>query len=147
MTADPQRWQEVEGHMANALPPQADLLRKKLRTLAWEDTKLLVAGTGHYPPTKGMSVEGQKTMIMVAIHVATARLQGKDRVFLGERRSRGADRRSSSKKKQRPKKNAWTHMRHEESSPRPKPPSPGARWRPTAWGSLAEATRASEAAR
>ena len=60
--------------MANTLPPQADLFRKKLRSSTWEDTKPLVAGTGHYPPTKGVTVEGQKTMIMVAIHEATARL-------------------------------------------------------------------------
>ena len=31
-----------------------------------------------------MTVEGQKTIIMVAIHAATARLQGRDRVSLGE---------------------------------------------------------------
>ena len=36
------------------------------------------------PPAKGMAVEGQKTMIMVAIHAATARLQDRDRVSLGE---------------------------------------------------------------
>ena len=84
VTADPQRWQEVRGHMANALAPQADLFRKKLRASTWEDTKPLIAGTGHYPPTKGMTVEGQKTMIMVAIHAATTRLQGRDRVSLGE---------------------------------------------------------------
>ena len=34
--------------------------------------------------TKGMTVEGKKTMIMVAIHAATARLLGGDRVSLGE---------------------------------------------------------------
>ena len=84
LAADPQRWQEVKGHMANALPPQANLFKKKLPASSWEDTKLLVAGTGHYPPTKGMTVEGQKTMIMVAIHAATAHLQGRDRVCLGE---------------------------------------------------------------
>ena len=84
MTDDPQRWQKVKGHMAKAVPPQADLFRKKLRASAWEDTKPLVAGTGHYPPTKGMTLERQTTMIMVAIHAAIARLQGKDRVSLGE---------------------------------------------------------------
>ena len=83
-TADPERGQEVKGHMANALPPQAGLFRKKLRASTWEDTKPLVAGTGHYPPTKGMTVERQKTMITVAIHAAKARLQGRDRVSLGE---------------------------------------------------------------
>ena len=31
-----------------------------------------------------MTVEGQKTMIMVAIHAATACLQGTDRMSLGE---------------------------------------------------------------
>ena len=70
--------------MANALPPQAGLFKKKLRASTWKDTKPLVDGTGHYPPTKGMTVEGQKTIIVVAIHAATARLQGKDRVSLGE---------------------------------------------------------------
>ena len=84
VTANPQRWHEVKGHVANALPPQADLFRKKLRASTWEDTKPLIAGTGHYPPTKGMTVEGLKTVIMVAIHAATARLQGRDRVSLGE---------------------------------------------------------------
>ena len=59
VVADPQRWQEVKGHMVNALPPQADLFNKKLRASTWEDTKPLVAGTGHYPPTKGMMVERQ----------------------------------------------------------------------------------------
>ena len=84
VTADPDGFKEVKGHMANTLPPQADLFRKKLRAPTWEDTKPLVAGTGHYPPTKGMTVDGLKTMIMVAIHVATARLQGRDRMSLGE---------------------------------------------------------------
>ena len=42
--------------MANALPPQADLFERKLRASTWEDTKPLVAGTGHYPPTKGMTM-------------------------------------------------------------------------------------------
>ena len=83
-TANPQRWQEVKGHKVNALTPQADLFRKKLRASTWEDTKPLVARMGHYPPTKGMTVEGQKTMIIVAIHTATACLQGRDRVSLGE---------------------------------------------------------------
>ena len=67
VTGDPERWQEVKGHMANALPPQADLFRKKLRASTWEDTKPLVAGKGNYQPTKGMTVEGQKTMIIMAI--------------------------------------------------------------------------------
>ena len=49
-----------------------------------EETKPLVAGTGHYPSTKGMTVEEHKIMIMVAIHAATARLQGEDRVALRE---------------------------------------------------------------
>ena len=53
VTADPQRWQEVKAHIANALPPQVDLC-KKLPASTWEDTKPLVAGSGHYPPTKGM---------------------------------------------------------------------------------------------
>ena len=81
---DTQRWQEVKGHMANALPPQADLFGKKLWASMAEDTKPLVAGTGHYPPTKGMTVEEHKTMIMVAIHAATARLQGGDRLSFRE---------------------------------------------------------------
>ena len=84
VTADPQRWKEVKGHMANALPPQADVFRKKLRASTWEDTKPLVAGTGQYPPTKGMTVEEQKTMIMVGIHATTTGLQGRDQVSLGE---------------------------------------------------------------
>ena len=50
--------EEVKGHMENAPPPQADLFRKKLRASTWEDTKPLVTGKGHYPPTKGMAVEG-----------------------------------------------------------------------------------------
>ena len=54
VTADPQRWAEVRGHMAN----HADLFKKKLRASTWEDTKPLVAGSGHYLPTRGMSVEG-----------------------------------------------------------------------------------------
>ena len=53
VTADPHRWQEVKGHMANAVPPQADLLKMKLRVSTWEDTNPFVAGTGHYLPTKG----------------------------------------------------------------------------------------------
>ena len=40
--------------MANAQPPRADLFRKKLQASTWEDTKPLFAGTGHYPPTKGV---------------------------------------------------------------------------------------------
>ena len=44
------------------------------RASTWEDSKPLVAGTGHYVPTKGMTLEGQKTIIMVAIHAATTRL-------------------------------------------------------------------------
>ena len=84
VAADPQWWQEVKGRMANALPPQADLFRKKLRASTWDDTKPLIVGTGPYPPTKGMMVEGQKTMIMVAVHAATARLKDMDQVSLGE---------------------------------------------------------------
>ena len=84
VNTDPQRWAEVRGHMANALPNQADLFKKKLRASTWEDTKALVGGSGHYPPTRGMSVEGQKTMIMVAIHAAAARLHDRDMLSLGE---------------------------------------------------------------
>ena len=84
VNADPQRWAEVRGHMANALPNQADLFKKKLRASTWEDTKALVGGTGHYPPARGMSVEGQKTMIMVAIHAAEARLHKRGMMSLGE---------------------------------------------------------------
>ena len=119
-TADPPRWQEVKGHMANTLPPQADLFWKKLRASTWEDTKPLVAETGHYPPTKGMKVEGQKTMIMVAIHAATARLQGRDRVS----RVRGAGR-ALSKKRRRRRKNARTQMPRRGFSPRLRPPGQG----------------------
>ena len=43
-----------------------------------------MVGTGHYPPTKGMTVEGQKTMMMVTICAATARLQRKHLVSIGE---------------------------------------------------------------
>ena len=43
-----------------------------------------VTWTGCYSPTKGMTVEGQKTMIMVAIHAATTCLQRRHRVSLGE---------------------------------------------------------------
>ena len=44
--------------MANAVPPQADLLKKKLQASTWEGTKPLVGGTGHYPPIRAMTVEG-----------------------------------------------------------------------------------------
>ena len=85
VTADPRRWPEVKGHLANTLPPQADFLRKKLRASTWEDTKPLIARTRQHPPTKSMTVEGHKTMIVVAIHAATACLQGSDQKSLGER--------------------------------------------------------------
>ena len=52
VAAQPQRWQEVKGHMANALPPQADLFKKKVRESTWEDTKPLVAGAGHIRPPR-----------------------------------------------------------------------------------------------
>ena len=121
MTADPQRRQEVKGHMANALPPQADHFRKKLRPSTWEDTKPRVAGTGHYPPTKRMTGEGQKTMIMVAIHAVTTCLQGRDRVPSGSQRWRGAGR-ASLRKKRRRRRNAWTRTQRGPFSPRPWPP-------------------------
>ena len=82
VTTDPSRWQEVKGHVANALPPEVDLFQKKLRASTWEETKPLIVRTGHYPPTKGMTVEAQKTMIMVPIDAAIARLEGRARVFL-----------------------------------------------------------------
>ena len=44
VTADPHRWQEVQGHMVNALHPQTDLFLKKPQASMWEDTKPLVAG-------------------------------------------------------------------------------------------------------
>ena len=66
--------------MANPL----DLFTKKLRASTWEDTKPLVEVIGHYPPTKGMAMEGQKAMIMVAIHTSIAQHQGRERVSLRE---------------------------------------------------------------
>ena len=86
VNADTQQWAEVTGHMANTLPNHADLFKKKLRASTSEDTKPLVSGSGHYPPTRGMSVEGQNSMIMVAIHAAAARLHGRAMMSLGEPR-------------------------------------------------------------
>ena len=48
----------MRGHMVNAIPQQAELFWKKMRAFTWEDTKPVVAGTGLFPPTKGMMVEG-----------------------------------------------------------------------------------------
>ena len=84
LTAHPQQWKGANGHMANALPPQADIFKQKMRASTWEDTKPHVAGTSHYSPTKGMTVEAQKAMIIVAVHVATARLRGRHQVSIGE---------------------------------------------------------------
>ena len=53
VTAGPQRWAEVRGHMANALPNHADLFKKKLRASNREDTKPLVGGVGALPPHQG----------------------------------------------------------------------------------------------
>ena len=53
VNADPQRWAEGRGHMANTLPNHADLFKKKLRASTWEDTKPLVGGVGALPPHQG----------------------------------------------------------------------------------------------
>ena len=46
----------MKGHMAITRPPQANLFKKKPRALTCEDTKALLGGIGHHPPTKGMTV-------------------------------------------------------------------------------------------
>ena len=71
-------------NMANAQRNQADLFKNKLRVSTWEDTKPLVGWSGHYPPTRGMSVLSQKTMITVTIRAAAARLHDRDMLSLGE---------------------------------------------------------------
>ena len=62
-----------------------ELFRKKMRAPTWEDTKPLIAGIGHFPPTKGMTIEGQGTMVMVTIYAAAARLNSRDCISVGER--------------------------------------------------------------
>ena len=42
------------------------------------------AGTRHYMSTRGTTLEGQKTMMMVAVYAATARHQGTNGVSLGQ---------------------------------------------------------------
>ena len=76
------RWQEVKGHMAHTLPPQADLFRKKLRASTCEDTRSSHQD-GALSAHQGHDSGRTETMIMVAIHTATVCLQG------GERRSLG----------------------------------------------------------
>ena len=124
-TSNPQRWQEVKHQMANTLPPQAGLFRKKLRASTWEDTKPLVAGTGHYLPNQGHD-SGRTDDHDHGSHLPGNSWPPRQ----GPGVPRGANDRVEQREPRRRSggaglKNPWTQVQHGGFFPRPKPPRQG----------------------